>query len=88
MNIFANIRQNNYKHDRAAGGGNAFAVTPIGRKQQEGTMNTKLTSGKIAPKTGEYKIIASNGRSVGTVRVKKGDRMPPTQHSGSHFEIN
>lgn len=50
-------------------------------------MENKLTSGKIAPKTGEYKIIA-NGRSVGTVRVKKGDRMPPTQHSGSYFEIN
>lgn len=47
----------------------------------------KLTSGKIAPKTGEYSIISSSGRRVGTVRVKKGDRMPPTQHAGSHFEI-
>lgn len=47
----------------------------------------KLTSGKIAPKTGEYSIISSSGRRVGTVRVKKGDRLPPTQHAGSHFEI-
>ncbi len=48
----------------------------------------KLTSGKIAPKTGEYNIIAQNGRCVGTVRVKKGDRMPPTRHANSHFEMN
>lgn len=48
----------------------------------------KLTSGKIAPKTGEYKIIGSNGRTVGTVHVKKGNRMPPTQHVGSHFVID
>ncbi len=48
----------------------------------------KLTSGEIAPKTGEYSVISSNGRQVGTVRVKKGDRMPPTQHTGSHFEID
>ena len=47
----------------------------------------KLTSGKIAPKTGEYNIVSAKGKVVGTVRVKKGNRMPPTQHGGSHFEI-
>lgn len=46
----------------------------------------KLTSGKIAPKTGEYSIIVK-GRRVGSVRVKKGNRMPPTRYSGSYFEI-
>ncbi|MCH5162164.1 MAG: hypothetical protein J1G38_01585 [Clostridiales bacterium] len=51
-------------------------------------MENKLTSGKIAPKTGEYNIVSSKGKVVGTVRVKKGDRMPPTRHSGSHFEID
>lgn len=45
----------------------------------------KLTSGKIAPKTGEYNIVSEKGKVVGTVRVKKGDRMPPTRYSGSHF---
>lgn len=45
----------------------------------------KLTSGKIAPKSGEYNIVNSNGKVVGTVRVKKGDRMPPTRHANSHF---
>ncbi len=48
----------------------------------------KLTSGEIAPKTGEYSVISPKGRRVGTVRVKKGNRMPPTQHTGSHFEID
>lgn len=47
----------------------------------------KLTSGKIAPKTGEYNIVLSSGKVVGSVRVKKGNRMPPTRHANSHFEI-
>lgn len=48
----------------------------------------KLKSGEIAPKTGEYSVITSNGRRVGTVHVKKGNRMPPSQHANSHFEID
>ena len=48
---------------------------------------TRLNSGEIAPKTGEYNVGASNGRVIGTVHVKKGDRMPPTQSSNNHFEI-
>lgn len=47
----------------------------------------KLTSGKIAPKTGEYNIVSSSGKVVGSVRVKKGNRMPPTRHANSHFVI-
>lgn len=50
--------------------------------------SNKLTSGEIAPKTGEYNVVSPNGRVVGTVRVKKGNRMPQTQHGGSHFEID
>ena len=46
----------------------------------------KLNSGEIAPWSGEYNVISSNGRVVGTVNVSKGDRMPPTQSSGDHFE--
>ncbi len=46
----------------------------------------KLNSGEIAPWSGEYNVVASNGRIVGTVNVSKGDRMPPTQSSGDHFE--
>lgn len=48
----------------------------------------KLSSGEVAPKTGEYSVIASNGRKVGTVHVKKGDKLPPTQGSNNHFEID
>lgn len=47
----------------------------------------RLTSGEIAPKTGEYNVVSSNGRVVGKVHVKKGDTMPPTQSSSNHFEI-
>lgn len=48
---------------------------------------TKLTSGQIAPKTGDYNVVASNGKIVNTVHVTKGDRMPPTPKSDYHFEI-
>jgi len=48
----------------------------------------KLTSGKIAPKTGAYNIVSSKGKVVGSVHVKKGNRMPPTRHANSHFEID
>lgn len=51
-------------------------------------MNKRLTSGEIAPKTGEYNVISAKGRRIGTVRVKKGNRMPPTQSSGSYFQID
>ena len=47
----------------------------------------KLTSGKIAPKTGEYNIVSEKGKVLGTVSVKKGNRMPPTRHANSHFEF-
>ena len=48
----------------------------------------KLSSGEIAPQTGVYNVVSSNGRQIGTVHVKKGDRMPPTQSANNHFEIN
>lgn len=47
----------------------------------------KLSSGEIAPKTGEYNVVSAGGKRVGTVHVKKGDRMPPTQSANNHFEI-
>lgn len=55
--------------------------------KEETTAMDKLTSGKIAPQTGEYNIVTSGGKVVGSVRVKKGNRMPPTRHANSHFEI-
>ncbi len=35
----------------------------------------KLTSGKVAPKTGEYNIVSQKGKVVGTVHVKRGNSM-------------
>ena len=48
----------------------------------------KLSSGEIAPKTGVYNVVSHSGKCIGTVRVKKGDRMPPTQSANNHFEID
>jgi hypothetical protein len=49
---------------------------------------TKLSSGEIAPKTATYNVVASNGKVVNTVKVKKGDRMPPPQKADYHFELD
>lgn len=48
----------------------------------------KFNSGEIAPWSGEYNVVARNGRIVGTVHVQKGDRLPPTQSADDHFEYN
>ena len=50
-------------------------------------MNARWTSGDIAPKSGTYNVVAASGKIVGTVKVKKGETLPPTQHQGSHFEL-
>jgi hypothetical protein len=49
----------------------------------------KLHSGEVAPKTGTYNVIDNKGKVCGTVRVNKGDRIPPTRiEQASHFEID
>lgn len=50
-------------------------------------MNARLKSGEIAPKSGTYNVVSESGRIVGSVRVKKGEVLPPTTHEGSHFEL-
>ena len=47
----------------------------------------KLSSGEIAPKTGTYNVINGSGRILGTVQVKKGNKLPPTQSPDCHFEL-
>ncbi|MBQ4049364.1 MAG: hypothetical protein IJD07_01785 [Clostridia bacterium] len=49
--------------------------------------SNNLVPGSICPKSGEYNVVARNGRIVGTVNVSKGDRMPPTQSKDDHFEL-
>ena len=47
----------------------------------------RLQPGDTAPKSGEYKRVEADGKTVGTVHVKEGDRMPPTQSKTQHYEI-
>ncbi len=54
---------------------------------EETTIMTKLKSGEIAPQSGMYQEMASNGRCVGTYQMSKGDTMPPTQSSDHYFVI-
>lgn len=53
-----------------------------------GKLMKKVKSGENAPKSGTYKVVDSKGKTQYTVNVDKGDRMPPTQSSGNHFEID
>ncbi len=46
-----------------------------------------LRPGDIAPKSGSYKVVGSRGAVHGTVSVKKGDKLPPTQVPSQHYEI-
>ena len=48
---------------------------------------TKLNPGDNAPRTGTYNIVDKNGKKIGTVEVKKGNRMPPTQSSEYCYEF-
>ena len=46
----------------------------------------KVNSGEYAPKSGDYKLM-KNGKSMNTVHVEKGEKMPPTPETGCHYEI-
>ncbi len=47
----------------------------------------QLQAGEVAPKNGDYKIVGARGAVIGTVTMKKGDKLPPTRSSGQHYEI-
>lgn len=51
-------------------------------------MTKKFNSGESAPKTGSYRVVDSNGKTVNTVNVQKGNRLPPTQGKNNHFELD
>lgn len=48
----------------------------------------RLNSGETAPRSGSYKVVDQNGRTINTVEMEEGDTMPPTQSSQHHFEID
>ncbi len=47
----------------------------------------KLNPGDIAPQTGCYNVIDSNGKVLDTINVKKGNRLPPTQSPEYKYEF-
>jgi hypothetical protein len=47
----------------------------------------KLKSGETAPKSGTYNVVDNKGKVVYSVKVEKGETMPPTQGKNNHFEI-
>lgn len=47
----------------------------------------RLHSGDIAPKTGSYKVVNSDGKTINVVMVGEGETMPPTECSGCHYEF-
>lgn len=49
-------------------------------------MSKKWKPGEQAPKEGDYACYDKNGRCGGDCHLKKGERFPATQHSGSHYE--
>lgn len=50
-------------------------------------MNNPLHSGDICPRTGAYKVINEDGKTLNTVFVGEGETMPPTQHSSCYYEF-
>ena len=47
----------------------------------------RLNSGDTAPKTANYKVIDQNGKVIGSVHMREGETLPPTQQSGCHYEV-
>ena len=45
----------------------------------------KWRPGEVAPEDGEYTAYDEQGHNGGVVSLKKGDRFPATQHSGSYY---
>lgn len=47
----------------------------------------KLNPGDIAPVSGSYHVVDSQGKILDTITVQKGNRLPPTQSSDFYYEI-
>ena len=47
----------------------------------------KLNSGDYAPRSGSYKVVDAQGKTVNTIYIAEGETMPPTQTSGCHYEF-
>ena len=47
----------------------------------------RLNCGDTAPRTANYKVISPAGEIVGSVYMREGETLPPTQMSGCHYEV-
>ncbi len=47
----------------------------------------RLNSGDTAPASANYKVIGPDGQVVGSVYMREGETLPPTQMSGCHYEM-
>ena len=47
----------------------------------------KLNSGDYAPRSGAYKVVDSQGKTVNKIYIAEGETLPPTQTSGCHYEF-
>lgn len=47
----------------------------------------RLNSGDYAPRSGSYKVVDAQGKTVNTIYIAEGETMPPTQTSGCHYEF-
>lgn len=47
----------------------------------------RLNSGDYAPRSGSYKVVDSQGKTVNTIYIAEGETLPPTQTSGCHYEF-
>lgn len=47
----------------------------------------RLNSGDYAPRSGSYKVVDRQGKTVNTIYIAEGETMPPTQTSGCHYEF-
>ncbi len=46
----------------------------------------RLNCGDVCPKTGSYKVVNEDGKTVNTIYVGEGETMPPTQYANCHYE--
>lgn len=46
----------------------------------------KLNPGDLAPQSGNYAVCDARGHRMATVRVQKGEHLPPTQSSEYYYE--
>ena len=47
----------------------------------------RLHSGDVCPKTGTYRVINEDGKTLNSVFVGEGETMPPTQCSSCCYEF-